>query len=329
MECNEVRDHFSALLEGELGAAEEEKVRKHLGSCGNCLKEWKEFNRMPSWLNTIEAEDVPERFLSEIQKKREERKGQERRGGGWSLRSMKIPIQAAAMVMIVFFALYLNKMAPFDMFQNRAVEKPEVAESGQEWKEPALKEGEEQKKTSPPIAPYRKEHVSEVKATVTDGTISAKDRMGQEIVSPKETAETASPRVEEKRREQEKVGDIRMSLTQKSVRKITLKISDRQRAFFQIQELVKKLGGEVLKEGEDILQTSLPASIYTEFENELAQIGSPPAPPKSIVPKERKDDLVLAARAKSKDPEEKGKEPKRSTAFREDTVFIRIRLILE
>jgi len=350
MDCEKVRDQFSFLFEGELKPPEEEKVREHLAFCPNCEKEWKEFRQMMGWLHAVEEEDVPEGFLSELQKKREERKGKERRGGDRFFRSMKIPIQAAAMVMIVFLALYLSNMAPFEMLQKRAVEKPEVLQSDREKKESVLKEKEKQKVTSPPPALYRKDYLSEAKPSATDEREGAKDGIAQKMkeedkklpapplkeemataepLRPKEMVKAEAPPLEEKRRESERVGKVMMSLAKKPAREITLKISDREKAVSQVQELAKQLGGEVVREDGNVLLTSLPVSSYAEFEKGLAQIGSSPVFPQATAPKEMKDDLSLAAGAKSKEPEEKGKEPSRSVSLRENTISIRIRLVPE
>src|SRR4030043_316938 len=257
MDCEKVRDQFSFLFEGELKPPEEEKVREHLAFCPNCEKEWKEFRQMMGWLHAVEEEDVPEGFLSELQKKREERKGKERRGGDRFFRSMKIPIQAAAMVMIVFLALYLSNMAPFEMLQKRAVEKPEILQSDREKKESIFKE----------------------------------EMATAEPLRPKEMAKAEAPPLEEKRRESERVGTVIMPFAKKTAREITLKISDRERAISRVQELAKQWGGEVVRENGDVLLASLPASSYAEFEKELAQVGSSPDAPKAAVQREMKDDL--------------------------------------
>jgi hypothetical protein len=189
------------------------------------------------------------------------------------------------MVMIIFLALYLNKMTPFETLQKKAVEKPDVVESSREKKE--------------------------------------------EMASPKEMAKAEEPHLREKRKEPDSVGTVRMSLAKKSVREITLKTSDRENAFAQVQGLAKRMGGEVTKEDGDVLLASLPASAYAEFEKELAQIGFPPAAPKPAAPKEIKEDLRPAAGAKSEEQEERGRELSRPMALKENTISIRIRLILE
>ncbi len=350
MDCENVRDQFSSLFEGELKPPEEEKLREHLGSCQDCEKEWKEFRQMMGWLHAVEEEDVDEGFLSEIKKKREERKGKERQGGDRFFRSIKIPIQAVAMVMIVFLALYLTKMPPFEMLQERVVEKSEVPYSEREKKEPVLKEEERQKATSPPPALYRKDYLSEAKPSATDEREGAKDEIAQKMkeedkklpapplkeemataepLRPKEMAKAELPPLEEKKREREMVGKSMMSLAKKPAREITLRISDREKAVSQVQELAKQLGGQIVREDGDVLLATLSASSYGEFEKGLAQIGSSPVFPKATAPKEMKDDLSLTAGAKSKEPETKGKEPSRSVGLRENTIFIRIHLIPE
>ncbi|MDI6763028.1 MAG: zf-HC2 domain-containing protein [Thermodesulfobacteriota bacterium] len=312
MDCGKVRDQFSSLFEGELKPLEEEKVREHLGSCQDCEKEWKEFRQMMGWLHAVEEEEVPGGFLSELQKKREERKRKERRGGDQFFRSMKIPVQAVAMVMIVFLALYLSNMAPFEMLQKRAVEKSEVPQS------------EVQKKEAEPVSPpplkiYPEKYRAEAKSSVVDEKKSIppapplKEEMATaEPLRPKEMVKAEAPPLEEKKRESERVGTVMMSLAKKPAREITLKISDREKAVSQVQELAKQLGGEMVREDGSVLLASLPVSSYGEFEKGLAQIGSSPVFPKATVPKEMKDDSSLAAGTKSKEP-----------------IFIRIHLVPE
>ncbi len=337
MDCERVRDQFSSLHEGELTLAEEEKVRGHLGSCEGCRKEWEEFNQMMGWLHSVEEEEVPEGFLSEIGKKRKEREGQNRRGWVWSFPSMKIPIQAAAMVMIVFLALYLTKMTPFDMGQERNVKKPEIQPLKIEKKEP-----------EPSPSPYQKEDLSETRPSAANEKISRKAQIAQkmkedeketsapplkgeggvvETVHPKEMATVSAPPLEEKRREEEPAGRVKMPLAKKVTHEIRLKISDREKAFSQVEELTKGLGGAVLREDGDALVATLPVSTYGEFEKGLARLGSLPFAPRSTVQQELREDFRVASGPKSRDIKEAA--PSRPMSSREDTISIRIRFIPE
>ena len=135
---------------------------------------------------------------------------------------------------------------------------------------PGLGEEEEkQKVTSPPPALYRKDYLSEAKPSATDEREGAKDGIAQKMkeedkklpappfkeemataepLRPKEMIKAEAPPLEEKRRESERVGKVMMSLAKKPAREITLKISDRVKAVSRLQELVKQLVGEVVRE---------------------------------------------------------------------------------
>jgi len=350
MECNEVRDLFSSLFEGDLKPAEEEKAREHLASCQGCQKEWEQFKRTIHWLHAVEEEEVPEGFLSEIQKKREERKGKERGGGARFFRQFKIPIQAAAMVMILLVALYLTKMTPFEMHQEKSVPKTEVSYPAREKKEPVLKEEDQPKVTQAPQVTYRNDYISEAKPPVSDERKDAKEGIAQKMKEkgvetpapplkenmataipsrPKEMARVEAPSLEEKKREGRQIGSAMKPLAKKSIREITLKTKDRGKTISQLQDLAKQLGGEMVREEGDVFTASLPGSSFPEFEKGLVAIGSPPPVQKTTAPREMKDDLSPAAGGKSKESEEKGRETLRSMSLIEEPVFIRIHIVLE
>lgn len=336
MDCEKVRDQFSSLLEGELKPEEEETIREHLGSCPGCQKEWVEFNRMMDWLHSVEEEDVPEGFLSEIQKKRKERKGKQVRTEAWFLRSAKIPIQAAAMVMIVFLALYLTKMSPFDIHQEGDVKRPEVQQQDIEKKEQAprttLNRGDIPK-TKPSAGNEKIGGKDPIVQKMKDGEEKPaappfkEESAAAEAVRTKEMSTAAAPSMEEKRREQDTAERVKMPLAKKVAHEITLKIKDRERASLQVEELAKQLGGEVVREEGDLLVASLPASSLGPFEKGLARVGILPVASKSAGQQDLKKDLRAAGETKSKGIEEKVSV--RPMSSREDTVSIRIRLIPE
>src|SRR5512136_1415102 len=120
MECEQVRDRFSSLLEGELNPSEEKAVREHLASCSECQRDFEKFEKTIRWLHSIEEAEVPDGFFSEIHKKMEDQKkigpmaGKVRPGWFNTLVRLKLPVQAVAMVAIVFLVLYLTKMLPVE-----------------------------------------------------------------------------------------------------------------------------------------------------------------------------------------------------------------------
>ncbi len=117
MNCEQVRDGFSSLWEKELTPFEEKSIREHLSSCPNCQREFEQFEKTMQWLHSVGEVEVPEGFLPDLYKTMKERKMAvrgEKSGGGWFTvpRSFRLPIQAVAMVAIVFLVLYLTKMMP-------------------------------------------------------------------------------------------------------------------------------------------------------------------------------------------------------------------------
>ena len=120
MDCSNVRDRFSAFWEKELDPSEEREIRDHFSRCPECREDFVRFERTLRRLHSVDEVEVPEDFLSGVNEKLEARKKESLRGGTprlkWlhALAPMKLPIQAVAMVAIVFLALYLSKMGQIE-----------------------------------------------------------------------------------------------------------------------------------------------------------------------------------------------------------------------
>jgi hypothetical protein len=118
--CEEVRDRFSALWENELTPSDQTEMKGHLELCTGCREEFARFEKTLQLLHSVEEKEVPEDFLAGIYEKIEERKEKDLppEGTFWRWPNLpirfKLPMQALAMVAIVFMALYLTKMMPGD-----------------------------------------------------------------------------------------------------------------------------------------------------------------------------------------------------------------------
>ena len=130
LRCEEVRDRFSALCEGELTPSEEAEVRRHLERCPGCQGEFTRFEKTLRMLHSVEEVEVPEGFLSGVYEKIEGRRERDfspektpREGYGLK---WKIPAQAFAMVAIVFLALYLTKMTSNEPAPMKATQRVET-----------------------------------------------------------------------------------------------------------------------------------------------------------------------------------------------------------
>jgi predicted anti-sigma-YlaC factor YlaD len=127
LRCEEVRERFSALWESELSPSEQAEVKNHLELCPDCQKEYSRFDKTLRMLHSVEEQEVPGGFLPGIYEKIEERgrKGIPPEKASWRwlhlpLR-LKLPMQALAMVAIVFLALYLTKMTPSELTRTKEV----------------------------------------------------------------------------------------------------------------------------------------------------------------------------------------------------------------
>lgn len=302
MDCGKVRDQFSSLLEGELNCPDREEVKEHLASCPRCGKEWDEFRRLVDWLHSAGEEEAPDGFLSEVRKKLDERKGEPKWKGFFPLRSMKIPLQAMAMVTFLFITLYLTRMPPFETVQKREIEKPGAVIS-----EIEKKEGETAVSPGPSAAARKVLHEPPRSAE-----------------RPKN--EAASPPPEKPHGEGERMKEGMISLAKRPALEMTLKITNREIALERVRELAMGLGGEVAVEEENVLLTFLPASSFPEFEKGFTRIGSSFEGQGAAARGEKKNTFSFAQRAKMKSFEEKERAPSPPAGEREDRILIRIRL---
>jgi hypothetical protein len=127
MDCEKIRDRFSSLWEKELTPVEKKTVEEHLSSCPACRREFEQFEKTMKWLHSAGELEVPDGFLPELLKKMDERKRiapdkkVTERWFNFPL-SLRLPVQAVAMVAIVFLVLYLTKMMPVEKYHPKETE---------------------------------------------------------------------------------------------------------------------------------------------------------------------------------------------------------------
>jgi hypothetical protein len=249
MDCNGVKDLFSSLVEKELSFLEEAEVRRHIEACSGCRQEYGSFEKMMKWLHSVEEAEVPEGFLSGILQKKEERKGRIFLHPKW-----KLPIQAAAMVASLFLVIYLTRIVE--------VETPRMTE--REAKAPATQEEAKEKPPAPKLvgkeeSARRPSPKTEV-TSVEQPRLRTEERETRPSLSGKKEAEDKSVKA--------------AAVAPKPPREIILKVSDREKTFSQLKELITQYGGETLKAEEDVLVASLPLHSFPEFEREAMGLSS-------------------------------------------------------
>jgi hypothetical protein len=321
MECEKVRDRFSSLLDGDLNLEEEKIVREHLTSCPGCREELERFEKAMRWLHAIEEVEVPDEFLSGIYKKIEDR--DRKIAMSKSLRerwlsfpvSMKLPIQAVAMVAVIFLVIYLTQWTPFETFRPKEV--------GQRTASlPPEKEVEKEEVLKGRTVPQTKLETPRLKEI---------DQLKSPVPEQKKMEMASGPKGMEEGEKIEKslVAKERALFAAKPAAEIVLKISDREKVISQIDELVKKFGGEIEKTEGDILLASLPAAALSEFEKGMGELGYTKKEDKIGLQKGSAESFKVYPGVKRREVEEKDKESEKAPTDRENHIVVRIRLLQE
>jgi len=357
MDCDKARDRFSSLWEKELTPFEEKVVKEHLSSCPECQREFEQFEKTMRWLHSVGEVEVPDEFLPELYKKMEEREritSAEKSRGGWFNFPLpfKLPVQAAAMVAVVFLVLYLTKMMPMGGYRpketgqppsplsvekknehvlaQKAVERePRALETTAEVPRP--QNGEQAKAPVPGKERLEGTYVSQMKAEAKKAEIpsSKTEVMGYRTFDSREEARAKSPSSEPEEIERELTSKEKSVVASKPPKEIVLRISDRGKAISQLEELVKQFDGEIVTTEGNRFLASLPTGSFSEFEKELAGLSSSTKADKVIKRKHAAGSLRALQEVKKEGVEGKSKEPAKLATDEESRIIVRILLVQE
>jgi len=353
MDCERIRDRFSSLWEKELTSLEEKDIRDHLSSCPGCRREFEQFEKTMQWLHSMEEVEVPDGFLPELHKKIEERKTKAIPGKRSAWRwfklptSVRLPVQAVAMVAIVFLVLYLSKMMPTGVYHLKEPKQTSSLPTSEQKSEQMLahKESDEERKvlersaetqprkdvgqveTSAPPKERLDASPSQMKAEVKKEEVPSpkSDIIAHRTYDLREQEEAKSPSAEPERAGKGFAAKEKSVVTLKPPQEIVLRISDREKVVSELQELVRQFGGEVVATEGNMFVASLPTGTFSEFEKEVAQLGSSPKEDKLTREKQAMGSLKAAPAAPGVRREEA---PKRA-ADAESRMTVRILLIQE
>jgi predicted anti-sigma-YlaC factor YlaD len=358
MDCEKVRDQFSSLWEKELTPPDEKIIREHLSSCQGCQKEFEGFEKTMKWLRSAGEVELPDGFLPELRKKMEERKGkalpEERARGRWLgfPLFLKLPVQAVAMVAIVFLVLYLAKLMPTEVYRLKdgkqtapslsAEKKPEqvLAQKGVEKERGAVgttaetpreKDIEQTKTSLLGEEKLKEENVPLVGAEAKKMEIPAPGTgvMGYRTFDSKEAARPQVPSPEPGKIEGRLAAKGKSIVASKPPREITLRVSDREKVTSMLYELVKQFGGEIVTSEGNILLVSLPAGSSPEFEKEAAGLSPSTKADKDAAKKQVLGSARATPGGKREEADEKSEEPAKLAPREEGRIAVRIFLIQE
>jgi hypothetical protein len=355
MECEKVRDRFSSLWEKELTPSEERGMKDHLSSCRECQREFEQFEKTMRWLHSVEEVEVPDEFAFGLYKKMEERKAMtsaERSRKRWLSfpLPLKLPVQAVAMVAVIFLVLYLAKMMPMGVSRPKEAKQTPSPLSLEKRPEGVLAQKEVERERGPskiaPGAPRPKDvDRAETAATRKEGMgavalqmkAEAKraeepapktEVMGYRTLDSREAAKGRARSREPERFEKGLLARKKSVAAAKPSQEIVLRISDRDKAMSQLRELVKQFKGEIVTTEENGFLVSLPAGSFSEFQKELVDVSSGDAD-KGAARKQTAEGLGALQEGKKEAIEGKGREPARLVADEGGRVVVRILLVQE
>ena len=357
MDCEKVRDRFSSLWEKELTPVEEKIVKEHFSSCPACQREFEQFEKTMRWLHAVGEVEVPDEFLPELHKKMKERKRitpDEKATGKWFSfpLSLKLPVQAVAMVAIVFLVLYLTKMMPMEGYRPRETEQTSSPLSLKEKPEQVFPQKEAERERgvlkTPPEAPRSKDleqakapvpkegqleeaSVPQVKAEAKKAEAPSPNTevMRYHTFDLKEAARVKVPSSEPEKVEKGLSAQDKLAMASKSPQEIVLRISDREKAISRLHKLIKEFGGEIVTTEGAAFIASLPRGSFSEFKKELAELSASTRTDKAFAKKSDTRDLMEVQGAKKEEVDEKGKGPVKLATDEELRMIVRIILIQE
>jgi len=345
------------LWEKELSPFEEKVFKEHLSSCPKCKREFEQFEKTMRRLHSVGEVEVPEGFLPELYKKIEEKKGAvpgEKSGGRWFHfpLSFKLPVQAVAMVAIVFLMLYLTKMMPMEGDRLKETkqtssplsvqEKPEGALTQREVKEerralepttetPRPKDVEQAKAPVPGEEKIEQAYAPQVKGEVkkVETPPPTSEFMAYRQKESKGVAKEITPSPQAGKIERELAVPEKSFVASKPPQEIILRISDREKGISRLHELVKQFGGEVVTAEGDRFLASLPTSSLSEFKKELERLSSSVKTDQLLAKKHARGSLGFEQGAKREEGDEKSKGPAKLAAEMENRTIVRILLVQE
>lgn len=259
MRCEEVQDQLSLYLEDELEPAGRRAIEDHLGKCDRCRQEMALLWRTIGVLQTLEAIEVPPHLTAAVEASVNAREASWwRRVASWLFYPLhiKIPLEAAALVLVAIGAVYLSRSAP----EVAQAPRPSVSLESTRRDQPVpsvtgrgeMDESAARQRSSPePQAQIGAQEEPE----------GLRDKLGAARALRKEApaaAKTAPP-----------------------LRELTLRPRDASRAVSRIAEIATGMGGTVTEpRSAERLVLTIPAEAYTKFLDalrDLGDLGPPPA----------------------------------------------------
>jgi len=289
MTCGDARAMLSELADQTLAAAERATCEAHLAACGDCWREWEAFQRMLTLLHGMPRLRAPagfaDRVLGAVQLPPWHRRLLR---GLFVPLPVKLPLEAAALVLVAVGAVYLVQRTPELEQAARGLEQraPELVQRTPELEQAARPEAPLREETAPRPA---RESASEPTA---ERRAPAAVRKEAPMPTREQAAEAPRYAGPERARADKSVEAPKPAAPPEARRNVTgtlarvaapptvsgrLVVQDRDAAERALTELAARVGAsEVSRRQADeatILELEVPRSAYGAFARALSSLG--------------------------------------------------------
>lgn len=128
--CQEVRDRFLELLDGNLAGEDRQMLEAHLSGCAGCAHHWESYRATVKALGSLEQLEVPECVLEGI-RTRMQRGSALRRLLGWlRIHPWRIPVPAMAALGVLLLMGGLGQWKPWESRQQGVPQIASLQEPG-------------------------------------------------------------------------------------------------------------------------------------------------------------------------------------------------------
>jgi hypothetical protein len=270
--CQEIRDLFSARLDEALAPDQQAQLDAHLAACADCAREWERFAAAVALVRGLEPARAPAGFVDRVLAARPEPWYRRLGRGLFVPWPVKLPLEAAAVVLIAGLAIVIFQRSPELQRAARPPETPPPAATPAPAESPAPSAVPERDVRAP--APVGETAPAPARQRPTDAPAAGRR-------SPPGVADfrsDGSERREEQRAPAAPAAERKASrLEAPAVTadvEARLQAADRDAAGREIGALVARLGGSVASLDPRSLEVVVPRAGWDELTGVLARLGS-------------------------------------------------------
>jgi hypothetical protein len=281
MECRSIREKLSAYIENHLSSEEKVQIKEHLEICRHCRASLEDLKKTMEYTRDLEEMEPPPWLAQKVMNKVREEAGQ-KKGVLQRLFSpfhIKVPLEAAAMIVIVVVAVYVYKtLQPGGMLKERP------ADQVLPHKEEAMVERKDQvltfEKAQPAAPEPAKRQIHEQEAGIVPET---RERPAEKAGAaapqraPGVSYRTMDTKMMEERTKSSPEEESAYVKEKEETPFFTLYVDDTKRALKDIESIFKAFNIKYVEkefiDGKDIITAELEPRNLNNLNEELKSIG--------------------------------------------------------